>query len=191
MDARTSLTFKVDLPRGSERLRELTLYVCQACATAERFGRVKLNKILWRADFTAYAERRTPVTGRPYLKLAAGPAPVEMAALLTDMEAQGLLAFSRRDHGDGYIEDRPEALRAPDLRLFSRGDIGFVDASIRFYWRKCATAASELSHQVAWKSRGFLDPLPYESVFFSDTKPTAKERERFAEIATARKLKSL
>lgn len=191
MQDRTLLTFKVDLPGGEGRLREAISHVCGRCSAAKRFGKIKLNKILWRADFTAFAERRIPVTGWSYLKLAAGPAPTEMAAVLERMQDDQLVAFERRDFGEGYVEERPVSLKAWPRRFLSEDDEGFLEASIRFYWSKTATAASELSHQVAWKSRDFLDPLPYESVLLSDQKPGERDRARFAEIARARRLTSL
>lgn len=187
---RAKLTFKVELPGGESRLREMVLYVCGKCAEADRFGKVKLNKILWRADFTAYAERGLPVTGRSYQKLAAGPAPVEMPPLLAEMEADRLIEIDRRDVGDGYVEDRPRALQQPNLRFFSADDLSFVDSAILFYWKKTASAASELSHQIAWKSRDYLDPIPYETVFLSDKKPTGIELDRLFSLAKAMKLKS-
>jgi hypothetical protein len=79
------LTFQVKLPGGQSRLREAALYVMTRCANAEAFGLVKLNKILWRADFKAYAARRVPVTGRQYQRLAQGPAPVEMLPVLQEL----------------------------------------------------------------------------------------------------------
>ena len=59
------LTDFIGLQGGQDRLRQLTLYVSREFATAARFGLVKLNKTLWKADFDAYANRRVPVTGRP------------------------------------------------------------------------------------------------------------------------------
>lgn len=186
--AQAKLTFKVDLPGGENRLREMALYVCEKCASAERFGKVKLNKILWRADFTAFAERSVPVTGRSYQRLAAGPAPVEMPPLLAVMEGEGLIEIEQRDLAGGYVEYRINALQPANLRNFSADDISFVDGAIKYYWSKSATAASELSHSVAWKTRAFLDPLPYESVFLDDRKPTSAQRERLREIAVALRL---
>lgn len=169
----------------------MILYVCERCAGADRFGRVKLNKILWRADFTAFAERGVPVTGRSYVKLAAGPAPVEMPPLLAEMAADNLIEFESRELRGGYVEERPKALARPNLRFFSPDDLAFVDSAVAFYWKKTATAASELSHKVAWKSRDFLDPLPYESVFLSDEKPSARDRAMFARVGKALALKTM
>lgn len=167
-------------------MRELVLHVCQRCGEAERFGKVKLNKILWRADFRSFAERRLPVTGRTYQKLAAGPAPMEMPLILAELEAEGLLTFARREMTDGYVELRPIARAAASLRAFSQDDMDFVEEAIRFYWMKSATQASDLSHGVAWRSRKFLDPIPYEAVFLSDSKLTAEDAHRLGALAAAK-----
>lgn len=119
VENRASLSFKVDLPGGENRLRELALYVCKKCAEAERFGKVKLNKILWRSDFEAFRARRIPVTGRPYQKLAAGPAPEEMPRLLDRMISQGAIEINNFDHGNGNVDERPKALIAANLMYFS------------------------------------------------------------------------
>ena len=191
MSERGHLSFRIELSGGQARLRELVLHVCARCADADRFGKVKLNKILWRADIRAYAERRMPVTGRTYQKLAAGPAPLEMPLILAELEAEGSIVFSRREMSDGYVELRPVAHVAPSLRAFSPDDIDYVEEAIRFYWSMSATQASDLSHGAAWKSRKFLDPIPYESAFLSDSKMTADERVRFGAMAAAKGWTSL
>lgn len=185
------LTYRVELPGGYDRLRELVLYVCDRCADARRFGKVKLNKILWRADFEAFAQRGVPVSGRPYQRLAAGPAPVEMSTTLAEMESRRLIVIEEVDHGGGYVEHRPRALQKPNLRYFSADDISYVDASIKHYWTKSATAASGLSHGVAWKTREDRDPIPYESVFLSDEKMSLADRKKFAGLGQSRGWKSL
>ena len=186
-----SLSFRVELPGGQARLRELVLHVCSRCSEADRFGKVKLNKILWRADFKSFAERRLPVTGRTYQKLAAGPAPLEMPLVLAELEAEGLLTFSRREMADGYVEVRPVARATASLRAFSEDDMDFVEEAIRYYWTKSATQASDLSHGVAWRSRKFLDPIPYEAVFLSDAKLTAEDGRRLGALAAEKGWKSL
>src|ERR1700720_1644773 len=94
-ETRRKLTWKVQLPGGQKRLREAILYVSHACEAAPLFGLVKLNKILWRADFESFAERGQPITGRQYQRLPQGPAPVEMLPLLNEMQAEGLIRIER------------------------------------------------------------------------------------------------
>lgn len=88
-EQRQKLTWKVPLAGGQKRLREAVLYVSNACRDAERFGLVKLNKIIWRADFESFAQRGQPVTGRQYQRLPQGPAPVEMLPVLDELQADG------------------------------------------------------------------------------------------------------
>jgi hypothetical protein len=52
------LTYRVELPGGQVRLREAALYVMKKCENLHFFGLTKLNKILWKADFSAFAARR-------------------------------------------------------------------------------------------------------------------------------------
>ena len=47
---------------GEVRLLELILYVAEKCQDDPKFGATKLNKILWWADFLAYAQHGTPIT---------------------------------------------------------------------------------------------------------------------------------
>src|ERR1700676_3371183 len=119
--ARPKLTWKVQLPGRQRRLREAVLYVSQKCEQAPYFGKVKLNKIVWRADFESFAQRGQPVTGRQYQRLKQGPAPVEMLPVLNELQAGGLLAIKRVPQGD-YEEQRPVALQDPVLTFFSPQD---------------------------------------------------------------------
>ena len=185
------LTFRVDLPGGDDRLRQMILYVATRCQSATRFGKVKLNKILWRADFAAFRERRVPITGVGYQKLAAGPAPLAMDEVLAEMLEDNLIDFKEVGAGDDYVEHRIIPLSAAKLSIFNPEDILFVDKSIEYYWNKSASSASDLSHRVAWKSRGFLERMPYESTFLSDDKLTKKQKEKFFALAEERGWKSL
>jgi hypothetical protein len=174
------LTFKDDLPGGQNRLRELILYVAQRCERATRFGAIKLNKILWKADFDSFAARQIPVTGRLYKRQRLGPVPGEMLPLRRDMEKKGLIRIEQVELGDGIVEHRTIALVEPDLHLFTPEDIGFVDASIRHYWAMTGMEASDESHGVAWETRSDGDPMPYEAAFLSDRPLTPGQRQRLA-----------
>jgi hypothetical protein len=93
------VTYKVDLSGGQRRLKEAILYVAQRGQQMAFFGRIKLNKILWRADFKSFYERRQPVTGRTYQKLEFGPALVEMWPVMNDLLRDDLLLEeARRAH---------------------------------------------------------------------------------------------
>ena len=158
----------VELAGGRDRLREMILYVAERCAEAKYFGAVKLNKIIWKADFDAYAARRKPITGREYRRRYFGPALLEMLPVHREMQREGLIRVDLRDFGDGYVEQRTIALEEPDLRWFDQDDLSFVDAAIQYYWEKTGTEASDDSHGAAWRTRKDNDPMSYELAFLSD-----------------------
>ena len=179
------VTHKVDLPGGQLRLREAALYVMAKCANFDFFGLTKLNKILWKADFSAFAARRVPVTGRLYQRLKNGPAPVEMKPLLDEMVWDSLVRIDLRPAGY-YTEQRPVALTDPSLRYFSPDDLAYLDSAIEAYRNHSGSEASQSSHGVAWGTRKDGDPMPYDLALLSDEPLTSGEIERFFELGRDR-----
>lgn len=176
------ITSKIDLPGGQNRLRHMILYVATRCVDAPRFGGIKLNKILWKSDFDSFAARGIPVTGRAYQRLRLGPAPKEMLPLHREMLREGSIRVEHVNFGDSIIEHRTVAVDLPDLSLFSEDDIGFVDASIKYYWNLTGEETSDDSHGVAWSTRRDGEPMPYESALLSDRQPGAKQMRRMEKM---------
>jgi hypothetical protein len=178
-----SLTDRVRLPGGQERLRQLILYVSARCGDTPRFGSTKLNKILWKADFDAFAARGEPVTGRRYQRLPLGPAPKEMKPLHREMVERNQIRVEKVDFGDNIIEDRTIPLAPYDLSLFTQEDIAFVNSAIDYYWEKTGRETSDDSHGVAWKTHNNGDTLGYELSYLSDTPLTEAQRLRLVRKA--------
>jgi hypothetical protein len=181
-DTRRKLTWKVQLPGGQRRLREAVLYVSRQCETAQYFGLVKLNKIIWRADFDGFVQRGQPVTGRQYQRLPQGPAPVEMFPVLNELQAEGLLRIQRESIGE-YEQQRLIALAQPVLTLFSAGDLQCLDRAIALYWDKTGKETSDRSHGVAWRTRADGEPIPYETAYLSDEPVGRGQRARLLKLA--------
>jgi len=160
----------------------MVLYVSTKGKDMPRWGRTKLNKILADADFTAFRERRVPVTGRPYQRLKAGPAPIEMPVILNEMKEEGLIDIENINVG-ARMEQRIVPIAKPSLHFFSSDDLEYVDRSIKRFWDMTATQASDELHGVAWKTRNDMDPLPYESALLSDEKLSGRSLERIKEMA--------
>ncbi|MDB5659823.1 MAG: hypothetical protein JWS10_2438 [Cypionkella sp.] len=184
------LTQRVNLPGGQDRLRQLILYICTKNIGAKYFGRVKLNKILWKSDFSSYAIRQVPVTGRAYQRLPQGPAPKEMMPLYREMLRDGVVREEITDFGGGKIEKRPSALHQPNLALFSAEDISFVDSAITYYWAMTGTETSDDSHGAAWSTRHDGDPMPYESAFLSDRPLLPLHIQRLQRLAEQNDIRS-
>ncbi|WP_419826699.1 Panacea domain-containing protein [Sphingomonas sp.] len=176
------LTYKVNLPGGQGRLRDAILYVADKYRDAERFGLVKLNKTIWKADFDAFRERQQPVTGRQYKRQKDGPVPYEMRPLLNDMLYDEDIEIERRPIA-GLVEQRVIPKVALPYRNFSPADLAFLDRAIRFYWDFTGTEASDHSHGVAWSTRENGDDMPYELSYLSDDKLDSWEERYFGRLA--------
>src|ERR1700733_511729 len=180
---RVNVTYKIDLSGGQRRLKEAILYVAQKGQPMAFFGRIKLNKILWRADFKSFYDRRQPVTGRTYQKLEWGPALIEMWPIMNDLLREDLLVEEEHVVPGNKTEHRPIAKADPVLRLFSQEDIEYLDESLHHYWNMTGMESSDESHGTAWKTRNIGDAIPYEAAYFED-KPLPKAAlERLAERA--------
>ena len=190
LDKSAKLTFRVELPGGQNRLREAILYVCQRSGDAPHFGLTKLNKILWLADFTSFAERAQPVTGRPYQRLEFGPAPIEMLPLLNEMVRDGEIEVEKA-RVVRFDERRPKSLATPSLRNFSPADLKYLDNAIERFWNLTGREVSDKSHGVAWSTRGNGDAMPYELSYLDDSPLGANTKAKLLKMAAAKKLRSL
>ena len=168
LQPRPKLTISVNLSGGQDRLRQIILYVSSKCATEHRFGLIKLNKIIWKADFSSFAARGVPVTGRAYKRQKFGPVAAEMMPLYSEMLRDGLVSIRRVDFGNGVVEKRTIPETDAKLDSFSADDLSYVDASIGYYWEKTGEESSDDSHGVAWSTRSNGDAMPYELAFLSD-----------------------
>lgn len=168
----------------------MILYVSEKCEQSERFGMIKLNKIIWRADFMAFAGRRIPITGCSYQKLRLGPAPVEMRPVLEQMRSKGHIEIDSVDFGNNRVEKRVIAVTPPNVRYFSADDLEYVDSAIAYYWDKTGTEASDDSHGIGWSTREDGDLMPYELVFLSDEKLNESQTAKFASMGRERSWKS-
>jgi hypothetical protein len=181
-------TVTVSLPGDQSRLRQAILYVAEKCQSARYFGAIKLNKILWKADFDSFRARGVPVTGREYRRQKLGPALREMKPLQNEMLRQGAIRIERRDYTDGIVEQRTIALDRPDMSIFSGEDIEFIGNSIRHYWEMTGTESSDQSHGIAWQTRFNGDPMPYESALLSDRAPSPKQWKGLADLIRRREI---
>lgn len=181
---RNSLSFSVAVPRGAQRLRELIVYISQSCASDPWFGAIKLNKILYYADFRAYERFGVPLTGLPYFRLPKGPAPRALIPVRSQLEAEGAIRIDRIDF-DGRVEQhRTVALREPVLDHFTSDEIDLVNEVISELWEQNATEISDASHDIRWKVLNHKDDLPYEFAYLSNEPVSDYDIERTRDLAS-------
>lgn len=182
-EVKPRLTYSVELAGGQNRLRQMVLYVSKKCANAERFGLIKLNKILWKSDFTSYAEREVPISGRRYQREKFGPIPKDMKPLHRDMAQKGQISVEHIYFDENIVEHRTIPLIDPDLTMFTEADIAYIDRSVRYYWDMTGMETSDDSHGVAWKTRANGEAIPYEAAFLSDEPVRPNQLRRLQVLA--------
>ena len=166
------------------KFRELVLFIAQESQGDERFGAVKLNKVLYYSDFYAYRMLGRPITGAHYQKLAEGPAPREWPPLRRQMVDAGDAVIESRPYFDS-VQQRIMPLRPAKTDSFSHREMDLVREVIRFFWPKTAREVSDFSHQeIGWQAAKPRETIPYEAAWLA-AGPLSQEAEEYAgEVAT-------
>lgn len=161
----------------NQKMKELILHISIRSESDEYFGATKLNKLLFYSDFDAYLKFQTPITGQEYMALEQGPVPRKLVPIRTEMMAQKELLIITRDIF-GYEQQKPIALRAPRLDVFSAREIALVDKVIADFWHKTATQVSQDSHYfIGWKLAKLKERIPYQVALLGNRPPTKAEFE--------------
>jgi hypothetical protein len=169
---------KLRYTKNDRRLRELILYISDLSEGDQPFGSVKLNKLLFFADFEAYLQLGESITGQEYQSLDYGPAPKRMFPIMNTMQQDGDL-FLRATLYQGKPQKRPISQRDPRLKGFTAEQIDLVNRIVERYRGMTAERISEISHdfigcQLAIKG---VARIPYEVTLVGKRPPTEKERE--------------
>lgn len=149
------------------RLRELVLYIANQCSNDEKFGSIKLNKILFAADVNSYLRRGVTISSAQYMKEKKGPVPVQMKPVLDELVNNGDLVFQERLYW-GRQQKRPINVREANLDLFSGNDIAILDETIKNCGHLNATEMSDLSHGVAWEIASKGAVIPMQAFLYKD-----------------------
>lgn len=174
-----------DIKRDDKKLRELILYVAERTADDPNAGAVKLNKILYHAEFQAYRDLGAPISGHPYVALKLGPAPKDLRPIRKNLELAGDAKVVGVQFGP-QTQERIVALRSADTSLFSKEELDLVDAVIAELWPLHWTELSADTHRLpGWLAMAPTHSvIPYETAFLSND-VTDGDIARGAELAGA------
>jgi hypothetical protein len=171
----------IKFEQNDERFKELVLYISQKCNSDLKFTNLKLNKLLFLADFWAYGMFGEPITGFEYKKLEKGPAPKRLPEIRKVMVEQRELALQPLP---GQPWHKPVNLRSPNLRVFSGPQMSLIDEILVACREIDGEALSDISHRMpCWILPKLNETIPYEMVFLSDEEPTSADIERGKAIA--------
>ena len=162
-----------------EKFRELLLYIASESTDDPTFGAVKINKVLYYADFAAFRQFGKPITGATYRKLDEGPAPLEMLAERRALIESGEAEVQKSVYFTG-VQHRLVAKRASDREVFEPGEVDIVNQVMAFFHGKTAREVSDYSHrEPGWKLAKPLEDIPYDTAWLS-SEPFTQEEEEFA-----------
>ena len=165
---RTNPANDINEPKDA-KMKEMILYVAKASEDDENFGAVKLNKILFYADFLAYLKRGQSVTGQDYFAIPEGPAPRRLVPIREQMESSGEIAVKTVKRF-GFDQKRIEAKREAILENFNQQEIEDIDAVLAILKNKTGKEVTNMSHDFdGWEiafSQGSTTSIPYSLVRF-------------------------
>lgn len=143
----------------TNKFREMILYVAARSAGHRRFGAVKLNKILFVADFSAHRELGASISGEEYRHLQMGPAPTDLPRVRDELIQEGALRMETRGRAQVLVN-----LREPNMDDFTRAEIRLIDEAIGQLRHMTAEEVSEWSHKwPGWLYTLEGKPIPYET----------------------------
>ena len=166
----------MDIPPGDGRLGEAIIYVAERMADDPGGqGAVKLNKILWWADFESFRERRRSVTGAVYQKLNEGPAPVRLLPIRKNLLRSGAVEMKERDRGARSPEKVLIARRSPEP-IFDTEDLRFLERALEKFRGMTGKECSDFSHRASagWQTVNNQEVIPYETSLVY-TRPLTEE----------------
>ena len=144
----------------TERFTELVAYIAWKARDDDRFGRTKMAKTLFYADFGAYAEAGEALTGATYEHWPYGPFP----PVLYDIEKR-LVADGVAELREGKYEGETAKLvvttepTTPNLAAWQKH---FIDTKIAELAPLSAKQVSEDSHRhPGWELTGHKEVIPY------------------------------
>lgn len=167
------------------KFRELLVLLADRSADDPGFGATKLNKLLFFADFFAYAYLGEPISGAVYQKLENGPAPKRLLPVQRDLEQEGAVRVVNRERVI-YTQRVTIAQRPPDLAAFTPEQLEIIDEVLEIFRRFDATTMSEISHRVSagWNLVDQGEEIPYETALISMESPPPEAIELGHDVAT-------
>jgi uncharacterized phage-associated protein len=167
-----------------DRLQEMILYLATRSARDPKFGKVKLQELMYYADFAAYRKLGRSISGADYFHAPNGPVLEDLDPAVTHMAAEGSVAvrYERRPPAVTYAEvvEPRRALRD----ILSQDERAIMDDVVRRYRSLSGSELSELVHkELGWRLTRNGEKIPYRTAWLSAKPLTDEQIETGKEIA--------
>lgn len=135
------------------RFENLVLYLAVRSSDDVGYGKVKLNKLLYRSDFEAYRLLGASITGEEYKAQELGPVAAHLPSLLKRLEGT-TLALEEVEAGP-YMRKVPRVMEGhtPDTSVFSDAEMAIIDRTLEELRPHGGKSVSDWSHEtsVGWR----------------------------------------
>lgn len=164
-----------------ERLAELIVYIAERSFGDPRFGKTKLNKILFFADFGSYRRNGASITGATYQHLPQGPCPHQLLPVIASLGDS--VAWAKRNTMAG-VQEQLVALRPAKVELFAGSEIALVEEILDEFRGLTNQQVSALSHEtLAWRLTSDRQEIPYEMALLPQDPPSDEDLAWLEEVA--------
>jgi hypothetical protein len=165
------------------KLAELIVFFAKENADDRHFGATKLNKLLFTADFMAYAYLGKPITGATYIRQQFGPTPEprQFLPVREKLEKEGRIKIAAEETYSGP-QQRPRALSEPNLNFFTEKELAICRDVIDLLRPLRNVESSDWSHEFpGWLYARNGEVIPYETVYLWRKEPATLEDREWAE----------
>lgn len=165
------------------RFLEAVMYIAWRTRDDARFGRVKMAKTLFYADFEAYADDGVAVTGATYEHWRFGPFPPQLYTAESELVRTGSAELKHAEfEGDEW---KLVGRVAPDTSHLSDYHKALLDLKIDELAEQSSAQVSDESHDhPAWLVTQDREQIPYHAAYVP-TRPSQQAmdlaRRRFVE----------
>lgn len=151
-----------------QKFVESVLYVAWKLRDDAAGGAVKLNKVLYYAEFGHMRRFGQPISGARFFKLPEGPAPRALVPVREELIEDGRARLEREPFL-GKVQDRLVPTAAPVVELLTDDELHSIDQALQLLEGMNASQVSEMSHrEPGWKLVDMKADIPYESAFLAD-----------------------
>ena len=170
---------------SEEKLRELILLIAHKSKADPRLGAVKLNKLLYYADFTAYRRLGKSITGAEYQHLPEGPAPRKGLPAQERLKRDGAIEMVYEPSLIGEPLHRIVPKRKP-YPIFSKQERDIIYGLIKEFWDLTGTELSDRSHkEFGWRLTRLGETIHYRTTWLSAS-PLTEEQIKIGQQVAAK-----
>jgi uncharacterized phage-associated protein len=162
-----------------EKFKELLIYIASRTEGDQACGDMKLNKLLYFADVTAFRRTGQPISGATYQHEERGPIARALLKARRDLEGQRRLRTCEREYG-GFPQTATEATDEVRPGVLSAEEIAIADEVIERFKDFDGGAMETIAHEEpGWRMTKDGERIPYRlSLLAKRASPGAITRGR-------------